>query len=189
MSAHRELIVVDLETTGLGDNAAVLEVAAVNVQSGREPAFVPFVDRAAMAAANSTALKINRYYERGVFESMLSERDTEIQWGYMCDLLRGNTFGGSNPSFDAHFVSQQQGRINVTSTGTRHIGKIWHHRLADLSAYAGAAFQLAPNQLIGLADVCERLGVDNEGEHTALGDARATAECFRKLWRQYASQS
>jgi len=44
---------------------------------------------------------------------------------------------------------------------------------------------LQPYELEGLAHICDRLGVKNDEQHTALADARATAECFRILTKKY----
>ncbi|MDV6979613.1 3'-5' exonuclease [Mycobacterium intracellulare] len=172
----RELIVVDTETTGLHAGAAILEVAAINVTSGEEMHFVPHVTREKLGAAQPAAMQINRYYERGLWRHALNAGDTEDAYWQLSDMLSGNTFGGCNPAFDAQMLG---GVLPETD---------WHHRLADLAAYAGPALLLAPNELVGLADICERLGVQNNGEHTALGDARATAECFRKLTHYYANR-
>lgn len=38
-----------------------------------------------------------------------------------------------------------------------------------------------PGQAASLVDVCERRGISLEGHHTALSDAKATAELFRQL--------
>ncbi|WP_269086387.1 exonuclease domain-containing protein, partial [Mycobacteroides abscessus] len=40
----RNLIVVDLETTGLGPQCAPIEVAAINVDTGETLEFVPYID-------------------------------------------------------------------------------------------------------------------------------------------------
>lgn len=171
----RQLIVVDTETTGLHDDAAILEVVAINVATGEELNFVPFVSQEELGRAQPQAMRINRYYERGVFEIILGQHDTALYYHYLTNMLWGNTFGGCNPAFDARLIR-----------GKGTISRVWHHRLADLAAYAGPALYLAPNELVGLADICDRLGVRNEDPHTALGDARATAECFRILTQHYA---
>lgn len=173
----RDLIVVDTETTGLHADAAILEVAAINVSTGEEMHVVPHVTREQLAQAQPAAMQINRYYERGIWRQALNPEATEDAYWKLSDMLSGNTFGGCNPAFDAQLL----GRVLPE-------GPDWHHRLADLAAYAGPALLLAPNELVGLADICERLGVQNENEHTALGDARATTECFRKVTYYYANR-
>ncbi len=183
----RQLIVVDTETTGLNPNtAAIIEIAAVNVATGEEVRFVPYVSPDQLAEASPEALHINRYYERALFREMLFSEHTTRAFTDLAVMLEGNTFGGSNPAFDAALVRRYPQPGFIEGDHIHPMGEVWHHRLADLAAYAGPALLLAPNELVGLAQICERLGVQIDGEHTALGDARATAECFRKLTHYYA---
>lgn len=190
---NRQLIVVDTETTGLVPGRHwPLEVAAVNVATGDEVHFVPALPLGALDHASGEALAINRYFERGLYAQRLTWNATEDRWAQLWQLLAGNTFGGSNPKFDADMIVNgyttaiHGGCIGGTLPGA---APVWHYRLADLAAYAAGALGLSPTELVGLADICNRLGVDNEAEHTALGDARATAECFRKLKDLYTSRA
>ncbi|OBS01854.1 hypothetical protein A9W98_17875 [Mycobacterium gordonae] len=183
----RDLIIVDTETTSLNtDTAAILEIAAVNVATGEEVRFVPYVSPDQLAEASPEALHINRYYERALFREMLSSDHTTLAFTDLAVTLQGNTFGGSNPAFDAALVRRYPQPGFIEGDHIYPMGEVWHHRLADLAAYAGPALLLAPNELVGLKQVCDALGVQIDGEYTALGDARATAECFRRLQGYYA---
>lgn len=160
---------VDIETTGLALSSWPLEVAAINVDTGEELSFVPYVTDSALGTAERKALQINRYYERGIWEDMLPDSDANKQhYNLLASMLGGNTLGGSNPRFDAAILA-------------RFTGEVWHHRLADLSAYAAGRLGIAPTELPGLANVCERLGITNHEEHSAYYDAQATVACFKKL--------
>jgi DNA polymerase-3 subunit epsilon len=170
----RELIVVDIETTGLHANAHILEVGAINVNTGKELYFVPRVPDDAIKWAEPQALQINRYFERGVWKHTLDQENTLVQYRELEKMLSGNTFAGSNPTFDSQRLP---------------IKPVWHHRLADLAAYAAGVFGLSPTELPGAHKVCELLGVTNESEHSALGDARAAAECFRRLQKMASDDS
>lgn len=163
----RDIICVDIETTGLHLDAAVLEVAAVNLTTGDEWHFFPYVDPAKFQHLQPQAMQINRYFERGAWKEMLSPSATELEYLYLRDMvLKGNAFAGANPAFDA-------ARLPVSP--------VWHHRLLDLSAYAAGVLGIPPDELPGLESVCRRLGVVNDNAHTAISDVRATAECFRRL--------
>jgi DNA polymerase-3 subunit epsilon len=165
----RQLIIVDLETTGLDPlTCHILEVSAINADTGEELTFAPHVSNTALGTADKRALQINKYYERGIWEEMLTLEETTRSFTTLEAMLRGNTLGGSNPRYDAQVLS-------------RCIDEVWHHRLADLSAYAAGKLNLAPTELPGLAQVCERLGVKNHEEHSAYYDAQATLECFKAL--------
>lgn len=164
----RQLVVVDCETSSLA-NPVALEVAAVNVDTGDELVFVPHVSSQTLAMADPVALQINRYFERGVFNHMcVSPEATKVAFAELGKMLLGNTFAGSNPAFDAAVIH-------------KYTEAVWHHRLADLSAYAAGRLGIDPGELPGLNAVCDLLGVVNTDPHSALGDARATAECFRRL--------
>lgn len=189
MTDKRQLIVVDTETTGLDvERHHVLEVAAINVTTGDELYFVPALPAGALDDADGKALKINGYFARDVYAHRLDTTSTENYWYQLWDWLAGNTLAGSNPTFDGAMLNRAQ-HWNAGGRTERRYSP-WHHRLADLAAYAAGALHLAPNELVGLHDICQRLDVVNvEGEHTALGDARATAECFRKLTGIYTARA
>lgn len=169
--SDRQVIVVDTETTGLDtETCAILEVAAINMETGETLRFVPFVDATSLAEAEPIALSVNRYYERRLFEEIESRAVTADSYKLLGDMLRGNTLAGSNPRFDAAVLK-------------RVIGEVWHHRLPDLSSYAAGVLDLPLTELPGLEKVCVMLGVENDNPHSALGDARATAACFREFAR------
>lgn len=188
-SDKRDLIVVDTETTGLDvDKHWVLEVAAVNVRTGEELYFVPALPVGALDEAEGKALKLNGYFSRDVYAHRLSIETAWPYWLKLWDWLDGNTLGGSNPSFDAAMLNRSmQWCHNGIPTGYNKPEvppfrpSPWHHRLADLSAYAAGGLGIEPTALPGLNVVCRSLQVENEAEHSALADARATAQCFAKL--------
>ncbi|NOQ62761.1 exonuclease domain-containing protein [Mycolicibacterium fortuitum] len=172
--SKRQLIVVDLETTGL--NTATcwpLEVAAINTATGEVIQFNPFITRSALGEADFQAMQVNRYYERGAWKYMLtSPSENHVAYQELEKMLTGNTLGGSNPRFDAAVLA-------------RFMGEVWHHRLADLSAYAAPAMGLGADELPGLSKVCEHFGITNYAEHSAYGDAKATAACFQVAAASY----
>lgn len=183
----RELVVVDLETTSLNMKTAVpLEVAVVNVTTGESFEFVPRVSMETIGTAEPTALAVNRYFERRLFEKQLGVNETTNAYGRVADMLEGNTLAGANPRYDAavllHALAESDFEIDVEP---------WHYRLADLSAYTAGALGLEPSATPGLAKCCELLGVelDPAVAHTAIGDALATAECFRVVTELHAARA
>ncbi|MEE3066538.1 MAG: 3'-5' exonuclease [Actinomycetota bacterium] len=192
-TATRSLIVVDVETTGLDPGVHFpLEVAAINVETREVLHFVPKLNRAILEHADPEAMQINRYFERGTWRNASTVEATVDAYKQLFSLLRGNTLAGTNPRFDAEMIRLGAAAAWTAASESGYseiVGpEVWHHRLADLSAYAGPALHRAPNELVGLADVCEALGVTNSQPHTALGDAIATAECFRILTQHYADR-
>lgn len=172
--SDRDLIVVDIETTSLDtEKALVLEVAAINMTTGEELYFVPALPTGWMAKADPVSLAVNRYFERRLFDEELDEAPTHARYAKLVEMLQGNTFGGSNPRFDAAILDRILDGYNYATP--------WHHRLADLAAYTAGSIWLEPTDLPGLDRCCGLLDVENEAPHSALGDARATAKCFERL--------
>ena len=183
MSEQREMWVVDVETTGLITAVHVpVEVAAVNVRTGEVIEFVPFLRDEDLARAERPALAINRYFERRVWDRELSCTATVNAYRDLFGLLSGQVFGGANPRFDAAMLVRGYA-IAAKSAGIYHHGaESWHHRLEDVQSYAAAVMRLPLGDVPSLARVCEFVDVENPLEHSALADARATAECFRRLY-------
>ncbi|ASR85260.1 DNA polymerase exonuclease subunit [Mycobacterium phage SirPhilip] len=170
----RQLIVVDLETTGLDyDTAAPVEVALLNVDTGESLRFVPYVSLAQLKVADQAAMEINGYYERALWREALTEQQTAVAWSEVQDWLRGNTFAGSNPAFDSTIVARQLVTFSMPFSPLT-VGRVWHHRLADLAAYAAGKLNWLPTELQGLDGVAERLAVPLIDRHSAIGDAFAT---------------
>ncbi|WP_326600547.1 3'-5' exonuclease [Rhodococcus sp. PD04] len=177
--ARRKTIVVDLETTNLDWTiAGVLEVGAVNLETGETLAFAPYVFPHALATADPESFAVNRYFERRVFERALDKPGTADAYGKLAEWLDGATLAGSNPRYDAYCLSTA-----FTAFDYGLPREPWHHRLADLAAYTAGALGIAPGELPGLAECCSLLGVpyDTAQAHGALYDATVTADCFRKL--------
>lgn len=173
----RQIVVVDVETNGLDETRhEAVEVAGINLATGESNRFIPPHEvSAVLQAADIQALRVNRYLDRipGQSEDELGADGLQL-----AEQLQDNILAGATPSFDAMFLRKMYRWYEETD---RSFLPLWHHRLLDLSAYAAGVLGLDPHELPGLAAVCERLGVTNYQPHTATGDVRATAECFRRL--------
>lgn len=190
MNDNRDLIVVDTETTGLDVFFHwPLEVAAINLTTGDELYFVPALPVGALDQAAGDALRINGYFERAVYKQQLPPAESSNRWDQLWDMLRGNTLAGANPAFDALML--QRGHAWSRGTYPQQPDKIqftpacWHHRLADLEAYAAGALHLPPNKLAGLSAICKSTGIERTATHAALDDARDTATAFQVLIEHY----
>jgi hypothetical protein len=92
---------------------------------------------------------------------------------------------GSNTHVDTKAANAVSGSILRNSNG-RYVTK-QELAVADQSSRGGKnAFdtkmvRIPPTELPGLEAVCTELGVKNKEPHSAMGDAAATADCFRKL--------
>lgn len=181
----RHLVVVDVESTGLDPARHVpVEVAAINMTTGEELRFVPRVAANALVGmpVAPEALRINGYYERGLWADPITYADTVDAYRLLWNMLDGNTFGGCNPSFDAGMLIAGYRHASLCHVNfSNDAPPVWHHRLADISTMTAGHLDLPPTDLPGLDRCCELLGVTNEAPHTAMGDARATAACFQAL--------
>lgn len=168
------LIVVDLETTGLHRDSAIVEVAAVQFDDRAVFQFVPYIESIDVRRCGD-GLQINRYFERGLHKMMItSPEETNRTYAMLHEMLQGNTFGGSNPRFDANRLAKQFERLRLDP-------EPWHYKLSDVSAFGAGVLGIKPEEAPGLHDLCVRLGVINVEEHGAVGDALATVECYEKL--------
>lgn len=179
MTDHQpRLIVVDVETSGLDPDAHdILEVAAIDLDTGAELHFVPTPTRRSWRTrASDPAMRVNRYYERAVYERTLDPAATRTAWEELATMLDGNIIGGANPWFDAAFVDRALGFHSVECRRS--------HRLRDLATYAAGVLRIDISEPSSAADIFDMLGISNEEAHSALGDARATAMAFRALSRK-----
>jgi DNA polymerase III epsilon subunit-like protein len=169
---ERQIIVVDVETTGLDPSKhVVVEVSWCYLAAHGCRTFIPKHDVSkALGGAEVIALQINRYLDR---IAGVQQDDYYAETDALFAALEGNTLAGSNPAFDAAF-------LKTIADPSRGHG-LWHHRLLDLAPYAAGVLHLPPTELPGLNTVCELLDVVNAAPHTAWGDAFATQQCFNIL--------
>ncbi len=175
MSDHtpRELVIVDVETTGLEPHDICVEVGWHDLRTGEHGGFVPSHDVAwVLENAHPKALEVNGYRERLVE----AKQDDGSELHRLHHRLRGQSLGGSNVRTDAAHMA----RMFVAAEGL--VREPWHYHLAELSSYACGVLGLPITEPPGLWTCCELLGVEPEGDvHTAQGGASATARCFTAL--------
>lgn len=178
--ADRQIVVVDVETTGLDPERHIaVEVAWWNLSTDEFGSFVPPHPLGVALAGDLEALRTNRYVDR--LADAVQDTSGHAA-GYLWDKLHENTLAGCNPAFDAAFLRKM---FREAYDGQRDVvpgPPDWHHRLLDLSAYAAGVLGIPVTELPGLAAVCERLGVPHVEAHTAHGDVAATVACFRALF-------
>lgn len=178
MGHHR--IVVDVESTGLDPLRHIpIEVAWLNLETGASGHFIPPHTARDIRRAEPRALEINRYAQRIAGR----KQDDGAETLRLHQALTGSTLCGANPAFDAAMLSilfrrHRAGWWNRLLRRSTLDPAPWHYRLWDVSAYAAGVLGL--DVLPGLAWVCSKLNVE-PGDHTAVEDVRATAECFRAL--------
>ena len=81
---------------------------------------------------------------------------------------------GHNVSFDAGFLEYVFNQNKIKNS--------MHYHKLDTISIAWAKLHNDPNlEHFSLHEMCERFGIKNERAHSALSDARATFELYKKL--------
>lgn len=152
------LVYLDMETTGLSEDAQAFEIGWVpeRAQDGVRDLLLPHT----LVHAESAALEVNRYYERGI------DRLAPTQMPDLSQLqreLRGACVVAANPRFDARFATKLLGF------------EPWHYRWWDIETQAATIF--GSRYPLGMREIRERL--EDAGfhipapDHTARGDVIA----------------
>ena len=171
------IVFLDIETTGLDpDRHSMWELALIARDDDGDHEYhwqLP-VD---LATADAAALRISRYYDRCQtlggeilqLEPVAATGETVTKLARLvAHILDGATLVGAVPSFDAGFIEKWLRTNGSCPT--------WHHRLRCVETLT--AGHLRNPKIGGLAHCCQALSITQEGEHTALGDARAA----RDIW-------
>lgn len=167
----RKVYVVDVETTGLLEHHVPVEIAFWCLDDGTRGRFIPGFDATDLAAASPDAMRITRFYERGLH---LEQRDVHgFQLLAFHELMHKNVLAGSKPTFDAEMISRMFVRFGLRPDP-------WHYRLLDVGQYAQGVLGLPLAHTPGLARICSLLGIAG-GDHSAEADVTATGLAFLKL--------
>lgn len=166
MTADRTWVAVDIETSGLSPcYHEVIEIGLVHSNGPEWSCSLPFN----IARADPKALEINGW---GV-------RDFARQHGvsYALGVMQawfgsGELLVASPAHFDVGFLEATYRRAGARIP--------WGHRsIIDLKSFACAKFGEVSD--LKNSAISERLHITDTSDHTALGDARWTADLFRGL--------
>jgi len=120
--------------------------------------------------ADPVSLKINHYNEKDWGNAQSLEETMKI----LKDKVRDCIMVGHNVAFDVGFLEYAFNKIEMLNT--------MHYHKLDTIAIAWAKLHRDPNlKHFSLRELCVRFGIKNKRAHTALSDARATFELYKKL--------
>jgi len=177
---EQNLAFVDVETTGLDpDKHEVIEIGCVLVNQNW-PGDAPIFDLieefelkikpVQIENADPVALRINGFDPN--------------QWVFAYDLKQAmEIFGkktadaimvGHNVCFDFMFIDKAFKKADVPN-------KMHYHKLDTISIAFAKLHNEGGADRFSLNFLCEYFGIKNEHAHTALSDARATFEVYKKL--------
>ncbi len=180
MKLH-DLAFVDIETTGLDPRKhEIIDIAVVRVcqiwNPGEKPRFDLIEEWSAkihpenIATADPASLRIANYTVTG-WTNAISIKDALPEFSQKTD---GAIMVAHNVAFDAGFIDTYLGKHGIPN-------KMHYHRL-DTVSMAYAVLHSTPDVgRYSLAELCKHFGIVNESAHSALSDARADLELFKKL--------
>ncbi|MFA5841052.1 MAG: 3'-5' exonuclease [Candidatus Paceibacterota bacterium] len=164
---------IDIETTGLNllkheiiEIGCVLTTAELEVIEEFELKIKP----EHIEDADPVALKVN-HYNPDNWESAYGLKEAmEILSLKVKDCI----MVGHNVAFDAGFLEYTFNKIQIQNT--------MHYHKLDTISLAWAKFHNDPNiEHLSLRELCIHFDIKNERAHSALPDARATFELYKKL--------
>lgn len=120
--------------------------------------------------ANPASLKVN-HYDPDLWVDAMSLKDAmEI----LSEKVKDCIMVGQNVAFDSGFLEYA-----FSKTG---IGNSMHYHKLDTISIAWAKLHKDKNlEHFSLREMCKRFGIKNERAHSALSDAQATYELYKKL--------
>jgi len=167
------LAFIDIETTGLNlIKHEIIEIGGVvttpELQVIEE--FELKIKPERIEDAAPTSLKISHYNEAEWASALTLPLAMKIFSGK----TRSCIMVGQNVAFDSGF-------LEYAFAKTRMANPMHYHKL-DTIAIAWAKLHKEPDlEHFSLREMCLRFGIKNERAHTALSDARATFELYKKL--------
>ena len=163
------MAVLDLETTGLDVRRdRIIQIGAV-VMLGSEILESPRIDLMVNPEVPIPPVS-TRIHGLGDDDVAAAESFADCAESLQ-ELLMGRVVVGHHIDFDLAVLRHEAARIGVP----------WYNPVSlDLALLVGALQPALPD--FGLENICEWLGVDVRGRHTALGDSLTTARALAQLW-------
>ena len=164
---------VDIETTGLNlIRHEIVEIGCViadrNLKVIKE--FELKIKPERIENADPVALKVNHYNDQDWKSALPLPKAMKI----FSEKVKDCIMVGHNIAFDAGF-------LEYAFNQTKMINTMHYHKL-DTVSVAWAKFHDNPKiEHFSLREMGERFGIKNERAHSALSDARATYELYKKL--------
>jgi len=167
------LAFIDIETTGLNlTKHEIIEIGCVlttpTLQVIEE--FELKIKPEHIENADSVSLKVNHYNEESWKDAYNLEKAIKIFSKKAKDCI----MVGHNVAFDSGFLEYTFNKTNLANN--------MHYHKLDTISIAWAKLHKEPDlEHFSLRELCVRFGIKNERSHTALSDARATFELYKKL--------
>lgn len=180
MKLH-DLVFVDTETTGLDPRThEIIDIAVIRVrqiwQEGQNPQF-EIVDEWStkiipenITTANPDSLRIANYTVTAWGDAIFAKE----AFAEFAEKTKDAIMVAHNVAFDAGFIDASLARHGL-------INSMHYHRLDTVSMAYAVLHDTPDVDRYSLAELCKHFGVVNNNAHSALADARADFELFKKL--------
>ena len=169
------LAFIDIETTGLNVlEHEIIEIGCVITTSKLKviEEFELKIKPEHIENADPVALKVNHYDE----ENWVSSYSLKEAMKILSKKVEKCIMVGQNVAFDSGFLEYSFAKTGVLNT--------MHYHKLDTISIAWAKLHRDPLlEHFSLREMCIRFGIKNEHAHTALSDARATFELYKKLMK------
>ncbi|KKS45322.1 hypothetical protein A3I25_01220 [Candidatus Nomurabacteria bacterium RIFCSPLOWO2_02_FULL_42_17] len=167
------LAFIDVETTGLNvTKHEIIELGCVLAKPSLEiiEEFELKIKPEHIENAEPVALKINGYDSADwVFAYTLSEA-----MKIFSQKVQNTIMVGHNLSFDYGFLEHALIKCGIANT--------MHYHKLDTISIAWAKLHRQPDlDRFSLRELCSRFNIENKKAHSALSDARATYELYKKM--------
>jgi DNA polymerase III epsilon subunit family exonuclease len=164
---------IDAEMTGLSIlEHEIIEIGAVITTPDLKiiEEFEVKIKPVHILTADKTSLKVSNY-DPDLWENAVALKEAMQMLALK---TRDAIMVGHNVSFDATFL-----QYAFESTGVKNT---MHYHKLDTISLAWAKYNKDPEiDHFSLRELCEKFEIKNEKAHTALSDARATFELYKKL--------
>ena len=164
---------IDIETTGLNLlEHEIIEIGCVLATENLEviEEFEIKIKPEHIENADPAALKVNHYNEKDWENAQELSDAIKIFSKKVKDCI----MVGHNVAFDSGFLEYAFNKTGMANP--------MHYHKLDSVSVAWAKLHREPDlEHFSLRELCLRFGIENKNAHTALSDARATYELYKKL--------
>lgn len=168
--ADRQMVFVDIETTGLDPTIhETIEVAWWDVNT-RPYEVYDLILPHTLAQADKVSLDINQYHHRELWDRSRWCLPEDI--ATFREVITGKTLVGANVgAFDAQFLE-------------RVTGNVWHHRIVEFESWVMGRLHLP--HILSMRDLVKLVATEHDlhlpaPNHTAMGDVYAMQQVWLAL--------
>ena len=167
------LAFIDIETTGINVlKHEIIQIGCVLADSNLEilEEFEIKIKPEHIEQADKVALKVNHYNEKDWADAISEKEALKILSKKVKDCM----MVGQNVAFDSGFLEYVFAKNNLENT-------MHYHKLDTISIAWAKLHKDTEVEHFSLREMCKRFDIINENPHSALSDARATYELYKKL--------